>query len=81
MITTDELFADLDNEFYDIVAEIDLPYSKKLTIDHLRILFGRLPEDIRNLAHSWGMGDTVFRDDAYEYFCHHPDRLMIGEVT
>ena len=29
--------------------------------------FQHLPNHIKNIAHSWGLSDTVFRDSAYEW--------------
>lgn len=67
MFTTDEMFATVDQwgGFHDALFEID---EKERTAGELRVLFETLPEEIRNIAHCWGMSDTVFRDDAYVYF-------------
>jgi len=63
MQTTDELFADRGgvNAFHDTVVGPD----EKLSPEDLRARFEQLPETVRNLAHSWGLSDTVFRDEAH----------------
>ena len=63
MRTTDELFADKAEwaSFHDVVFEVT---GRTHTPTQLRILFGALPERIRDTAHSWGLSDTCFRDDA-----------------
>jgi hypothetical protein len=65
MYPTDELFAgNGSDDFHDVFVELDSPQ----TPEALRALFEGLPEDIRNLAHCWGLTDTVFRDEAFEYY-------------
>lgn len=72
MISTDELFADRGSDaLYDVFVGLDLingvePQDR--SPQRLRVLFECLPERIRNIAHEWGLGDTVFRDEAYCYF-------------
>ena len=65
MYTTDELF---DDEgwcaFHDVVIETS---GCSLSPKELRIVFEALPRHIRDIAHSWSLSDTVFRDSAYTY--------------
>jgi hypothetical protein len=72
MYPTDELFAgNGSDDLYDVFVELDLTKSHPIidrSPETLRALFEALPEDIRNLAHSWGLCDTVFRDEAFEYY-------------
>jgi hypothetical protein len=66
MRTADQLFAD-DNgwrSFHDAVLEVD---GKERSKEELRPIFDALPEPIRDTAHQWGLGDTVFRDAAYSH--------------
>ncbi len=72
MQTTDQLFADNGWEaLYDVFVELDIVQGREpveRSPERLRELFEALPESIRDVAHSWSLGDTVFRDDAYEYY-------------
>lgn len=66
MYTTDELFSDVSEwgGFHDVVFNVQ---GKSLDPEELREVFESLPETIRNIAHSWGCSDTVFRDEASVY--------------
>ncbi len=57
---------------YDVLCKLN-PDKKvsKLPDDFLMAVFGILPEHIRFTAYQWGMGDTVFRDEAYVYLLEH----------
>lgn len=41
--------------------------GKKLTNEEALELWEKLPEDIKNEAVSWGLSDTVVRDNIYEF--------------
>lgn len=53
------------NAFHDVVYDVlgEPPDDYKLGA-----LFAVLPEHIQMKAVEWGMGDSVFRDDAYLWF-------------
>lgn len=73
MRSLDELFdGDEWLSFSDVTFEID---GKTRTCAELKDLFTSLPVNIRDEAHLFGLSDTVFRDNAYEYFCLHPQLL------
>lgn len=73
MYSLDELFdGDEWLSFSDVTSEID---GKTRTCAELKDLFLNLPVNIRDEAHQFGLSDTVFRDNAYEYFCLHPQLL------
>ena len=75
MYPTDELFAgNGSDDLYDVFVELDLTKSHPIidrSPETLRALFEALPEHIRNLAHCWGLSDTVFRDETLEYYSEH----------
>lgn len=64
MITTKELFEDNKwDGLHDVIVDtLDISPTKEQAIE----IFNKLPEPVRNIAHQWGMSDTVFRDEAYE---------------
>jgi hypothetical protein len=66
MYTTDELFADKSEwgAFHDVVYEV---VGRSLSPEELRGVFEELPETTRNVAHSWGLSDTPFKDSAYTW--------------
>lgn len=77
MKTVNELFEDKDEvaSFHDCVVEAlswSYEQGKALTPETLRKVFDALPEHVRDVAHSWGMSDTPFRDDAFVFIRHHP---------
>ncbi len=55
--------SDLDS-LHDVVYEA---IDKSLSYEELEKIFNELPEHIQSLAVSWGMSDTVFRDNVYEH--------------
>jgi len=73
-------------EQYDEMGPLyldDLPFDNKNKAKMLE-LFNNLPSDLQGLAVSWGMNDTVFREDVFvllletqfgctpkEYYDHH----------
>jgi len=64
MQTIDQLFS---NEmsiatFHDAVLEAT---GKTNTYEELRQIFNKLSTATQNIAHCWGLEDTVFRDEAY----------------
>lgn len=65
MKCTKELFGNRNgcNTFHDTV--LDATGESKSTTQ-LKATFRSLPEEIRNIAHQWGLSDTVFRDQAHE---------------
>lgn len=65
-----ELFEDI-NHFHDVFCELGFNFTDK----QLKKLFRKLPENIRNIAHCWGMSDTVFRDESFIYFRDNPKEL------
>lgn len=69
MIAIDELFSgDEWRSFHDVLSELDAVASRATpgySRAQCRKAFEILPTHIRDIAHAWGMGDTVFRDDAY----------------
>lgn len=71
MRTADELFSDKSEwaSFHDVIIEVT---GESLEPDGLRKVFNTLPEHIRNTAHSWGLSDTVFRDDASVFLRENP---------
>ncbi len=62
----EDLFADSHGlaAFHDCLFEA---IGRDFTDDELREVFDSLPDDIQETAQEWGLVDTVFRDDAYEY--------------
>jgi hypothetical protein len=69
MFTLEQLF-DLDNEncavdnFHDcVILATDINH----TPESLQRIFERLPPEIQEIAFSWGLSDTVFRDFVYDY--------------
>lgn len=65
MLSTDQLFAgDGWESFHDVLFELD---EQERTPEQLRLVFEALPEVVRDIAHCWGLGDTVFRDEAFVY--------------
>jgi myo-inositol catabolism protein IolC len=63
MYTTDELFAmDGGARLHDVCVELD---GKERSEKELRYIFENLPVNIKNIAHGWTIGDTVFGDEAY----------------
>jgi hypothetical protein len=80
VISTEELFATPSDwgRLHDVFAELDFEagrpersYSKEEAF----AAWERLPEDIRNIAHCWSIGDTVFGDEAYVFFRDNPHLL------
>jgi hypothetical protein len=64
MYTVEQLFA---NEisiatFHDAILEAT---GKTYTDEELRQIFNNLSTATQNIAHCWGLEDTVFRDEAY----------------
>ena len=55
---------DLDYMFHDVVLDA---IGKDLDKDILFKIYETLPESIRCTAEQWGLSDTVFRDEAYEW--------------
>lgn len=65
MLTEKELFTGSGWEsFHDILIEI---YKFDYTIEHALMIFNKLPTEIKDVAHCWGLSDTPFKDDAYVY--------------
>ncbi len=64
MITTDELFLSPHevNSFHDAVFEAT---NIHYTDEELKELFFSLPDNLMDMAHCWGLSDTVFRDEVY----------------
>jgi hypothetical protein len=61
----DTLFAGRDfMELHDVLAEIE---DREYTKEECRAAFLRLPYNIQAIAVSWGLDDTVFRDEAYVF--------------
>jgi len=62
----DELFSDKSGTgmFHDAVFEAT---AESVDDDELKKIFLRLPERVRYDAHQWGLGDTVFRYNAYVF--------------
>lgn len=55
----------VDPGFQDALYEAyERVFSEKEALEK----FKELPHHIQCIAYEWGMGDTVFRDYAYEYF-------------
>jgi len=55
---------DLYYMFHDVVLDA---IGKDLDKDILLKIYETLPESIRCTAEQWGLSDTVFRDEAYEW--------------
>jgi len=51
--------------FHDAV--MDALDGGQLTDEQLSVIFESLPFSIRSIANEWGLGDTVFRDEAYSH--------------
>lgn len=66
MYTTDELFEDKGEwaAFHDVVYDV---INTSLTPKELRGVFETLPTGVRDVAHCWGLSDTVFKDEAYAW--------------
>lgn len=64
--TIDELFATEQNwaRLHDVLAEVGMG---SVTMEQCKQVFFELPEDIKNIAFLWGIGDTVFGDKVYEH--------------
>lgn len=52
------------NSFHDCVYDA---IGKSLSHKELLKLFENLPENIQHTGLSWGLNDTVFLDNVYEY--------------
>lgn len=52
------------DHFYDVVFD---SIGKKCNEDELKIIYNLLPHHIKSICEEWGMGDTVFRDNAYQF--------------
>ena len=77
MESLDDLFADEKRreELQDAVSEalsLSAMELKGLDVDKLRGLFDALPEAVRNVAHEWGLADTVFVNNARLYLKRYP---------
>lgn len=58
-------FEDNDwNHLHDVVLSAT---GKKSTREELIQIYRALPEDLKSLANQWGMNDTVFRENVYNY--------------
>jgi len=71
MYSTDELFAGNGADcLHDVFAELDSLSGREVDRSpaRLRELFESLPEAIRDIAHSWSLSDSVFRDEAFVYY-------------
>lgn len=65
LYTIDELFSDDKwDGFHDVAVMVGFGVLLK---EQAMQLFFELPEDIKYLAFQWGMGDTEFRERAYEH--------------
>lgn len=73
MISTEELFSTIDHwgRLHDVIAELEPGPYREYSIEEVRAAWDRLPEDIQNIAHCWGM-ETVFGDEAYEWLRDNP---------
>lgn len=49
---------------HDVVYNVT---GKKSTREELEKVFDSLPSHLKHLAYEWGMNDTVFRDDTYDF--------------
>jgi hypothetical protein len=89
--TLDELFPNnTDNEWYqwgsihDVVLDATWKTDKiTLTVDQCKELFLKLPKETQGLAVSWGLGDTPFRDNVYEFVIENMDviKSIVTEGT
>ena len=63
----DTIFAGRDfMELHDVLADLGGEY-REYTKEECRAAFLRLPYHTQTIAVSWGLEDTVFRDEAYVY--------------
>lgn len=70
---TREQFKEMGNLYLD-----DLPFDDS-NEDLMLELFNHLPSDLQGLAVSWGLNDTVFRDDLFEYLLENQFGWSINE--
>lgn len=79
MYTIDELFSDKheDGVFSDVLYEIDkIEYDSEA----LRKIFLSLPKEIQDVAYCWGLSDTVFCDDVYDYLEQHKNKNVTNNT-
>jgi hypothetical protein len=68
--------------FHDVIA--DLMTVKKiddktlLLPESLLTIFNQLPEGVKATSIEWGMGDTVFRDLAYEWLAENWPKAKVS---
>ena len=72
MYTEQELFDDPNEwkSFHDTCAGAlspDPTAYAEIPKEMVRGCFQHLPDHIKNIAHSWGLSDTVFRGSAYDW--------------
>lgn len=78
-MTTDELFAHQfqRERWHDVLVDIEeIADEVELTDEYLRKAFDALPPRIQDMAHMWGLSDTLFRDDASEYAERRKDKFI-----
>lgn len=72
MQTIDD-FDDRDwDSLHDVLCEAIGDQNRKFDRLTLRAIFSRLPENVRDTAHTWGLGDTEARDQAFVYIERNP---------
>lgn len=55
---------DHEGAFHDVLANLG---ETNLSAKRCREMFDKLPDSLKHTAIEWGLGDTVFRDGAFEY--------------
>lgn len=53
------------NSMHDVFLDLT---GHSFTDSELETLFNVLPQHIKGIAYSWGMSDSVFRDEVYVHF-------------
>lgn len=66
LYTIDELFATPEKwaRFHDVLVECGFG---SVTMEQAKQVFFELPEGVKYIAFKWGMGDTVFGDEAFTH--------------
>ena len=70
---TKEQFNELGNFYMNA-----LPFNDN-NIDLMYKLFINLPEHLQGLAIQWGLNDSVFRDDVFEFLCENQFNMSCDE--
>ncbi len=65
------------DHMHDVVLSV---IHKSCTMRELIEFYKSLPEDLHELAEEWGMNDTVFRENAYEFLREKENARIISKL-